>query len=114
MNKKAIAKGLRDRNDADYLHKLSEEELAYYIEFIDGLYKGNFSDNKIQYSQDEKRDIWNEINAGRFDLFKRSNAATIECLDTEQGYDLGSLVDAAKRRKKADLSFPVKDGSNEL
>ena len=92
---------LRNPNlgEIDYADKLNSEYLKWITDFNKAIANGEFDTNQLSFSQEEKREIWNALYAAKNDILNHSRKVTIEHEHIEAGIDLGSLVDAAKKRK---------------
>lgn len=61
--------------DADYLDKLAPDERAWYMQFVNEFYSGDFrGDTDGRWSQDERRAIWRSKKKARKDVMTASPA----------------------------------------
>lgn len=86
-----IKHAISDFVDYDYLDKLSDEELAWLVEFTDGHYKGDFTREKhLKVPDKKKREAYRANNARVRDVynkFRRVHPTKEDYINGEHPYD---------------------------
>lgn len=72
-SKTPIARAARSKMDSDYLHKLSDEELAWLQKFNSEYYQAYFrkGEEALHVSPEERRKVYSNINAARRDMWNQ-------------------------------------------